>query len=502
MASQGFDERRRPAALDLTPARHGPSDSTSTDGSLKVPRTPRFAEATSIHSPVDMRSPFADPEKSHVAQSQPGEIGFGYINNDGNRESVAVPMTPGSPLKSAMKVPGTPARLFSNPLSPTFREEYILEKRELSTEKEQAKDIKIKTRVRLAKFALRGVSFSCSLIILSMLSSSFAIFNATRSLPSQSSMSSWAPGTASRSWPQKLTLSMACLSLFVCILVFLAYCRGGHKRAEKVNTYYTMFAIGWFIASMILWVVTAAIFQHARDTSSNQDMWGWACVDNTRSDVFSQKVDYQLVCRLQNWTLICIIIEVVVEVISVALYSVVFYRYYTKRRLFKSMDMRDRARSDLYLAQLRTQSAPNTPGFGPKSPSFAAPKSPALSNYAMSPRHPPAAYRNLSDIDEVSSFTPGGRVVEPESQFTPQLQPGFKLQAPPVKAPSATPKMGQGPRSPAGPAAPTPPGEHLAERAPQSVDEPIYDEVPIPGAYTGQAIKSPPPTQTSFRQAR
>jgi hypothetical protein len=50
-------------------------------------------------------------------------------------------MTPKSPLKSAMKVPGTPARKFDNPLSPTFREEEILEKREFDTEKQQAKDL-------------------------------------------------------------------------------------------------------------------------------------------------------------------------------------------------------------------------------------------------------------------------------------------------------------------------------------------------------------------------
>lgn len=95
----------------------------------------------------------------------------------------------------------------------------------------------------MAKFALRGVNFSCSLIILSMLSSTFAVFNATRALPSQSRMPSWA--TSTNAWPQKLVLSMACLSLLACILVFVAYFRGGHKRAEKVGTYYTLFAIGW-----------------------------------------------------------------------------------------------------------------------------------------------------------------------------------------------------------------------------------------------------------------
>lgn len=97
--------------------------------------------------------------------------------------------------------------------------------------------------MRLAKVALRGVNFSCSLIIISMISASFAIFNATKTLPNQSSMPSWAEGTDT--WPQKLVLAMACVSLFACILVFLAYCRGGHRRAEKVATYYTMFAIGW-----------------------------------------------------------------------------------------------------------------------------------------------------------------------------------------------------------------------------------------------------------------
>ncbi|KAH7329309.1 hypothetical protein B0I35DRAFT_419918 [Stachybotrys elegans] len=469
MARQGADEKKRPAALNLTRSRSPSSGSSSSESSLKHPRTPRFAEATSIHSPIDARSPFADPVSSQVAQSQPGDIGFGYISN---QDHVAVPMTPKTPLKSAMKVPGTPARQFTNPLSPTFREEEILEKREAATDKEQVRDVRIKTRVRMAKFALRGVSFSCSLIILAMLSSTFAIFNATRSLPNQSRMPAWADNT--NPWPQILVLTIACISLLTCIMVFVAYCRGGHRRAERVNTYYTMFAIGWFIFSLILWAVTAALFQHTRNNSNNRDMWGWSCVSNNRSTVFGNEVDYQLICRLQNWTMICIIIEIVVEVICIALYSVVFYRYYTKRRLAKSMDLRDRARSDLYLAQLRSQSAPNTPGF--------APKSPALSQYAMSPRHPPAAFRNLSDIEE-SPFTPGVQVAEPQSQFGSKPQSEFKLQAPPTKAPSATPKMS--------PAAFTP-----------APEEPTYDAVPIPGAYSDQVVRSPPPAQTTFGHSR
>jgi uncharacterized membrane protein len=489
MAGQGND-KRRPAALNLAPVRKISSDSD--DSSLKGPRTPRFAEATSVHSPIEARSPFADPEKSHVAQAQPGDIGFGYINH---RESVNVPMTPKTPLKSALKVPGTPGRQL-NPLSPTFREEEMLEKREESTSKEQARDLRIKTRVRMAKFALRGVSFSCSLIIISMLSASFAIFNATKALPTKNDTPSWAPNTSA--WPQILVLVMASISVLGCIIVFLAYCRGGHRRAEKVATYYTMFAIGWFILSMIMWAISAALFQHSKNSSNNKDMWGWSCVNNPRADNFSSEVDYSLVCRLQNWTLICIIIEVVVEVICITLYSVVFYRYYTKRRLHKSMDVRDRARSDLYLAQLRTQSAPNTPGFGPKSPAF--------SQYAMSPRHPPATFGNLGDIEE-SPFTPGVQMAEPQSQFATSAHSGFRLQAPPSKAPSATPKTAQvgvfetpAPADNAAPRSLTPPGDGYY--APSAPNEPTYAAVPIPGAYADQAVKSPPAHQTSFGHAR
>lgn len=135
------DDRRRPAALNLSPSRSSSAGSSSTDSSLKQPRTPRFAEATTVYSPIEEGNmPFS--ERSQVAQAQPADVGFGYINDSNqNAQSVNMPMTPKSPLKSALRVPGTPGRRFDNPLSPTFREEEILEKREKDTDKEQAKDL-------------------------------------------------------------------------------------------------------------------------------------------------------------------------------------------------------------------------------------------------------------------------------------------------------------------------------------------------------------------------
>jgi len=144
-AASALTEKKRPDAF----TRERTSSSSSEEQLQKVPRTPRFAEATTVYSPIEAseegKSPFADPpttakSQTFMAQSQPSDIGFGYIN-DSSRDPVEVPQTPASPLKSAMKVPGTPGRKIDNPMSPTFREEQMLEKHEVMTEKEQARDL-------------------------------------------------------------------------------------------------------------------------------------------------------------------------------------------------------------------------------------------------------------------------------------------------------------------------------------------------------------------------
>jgi hypothetical protein len=168
-----------------------------------------------------------------------------------------------------------------------------------------------------------------------------------------------------------------------------------------------------------------------------------------------------------------------VEIITIIIYGVIFYRYYSKRQLRKSMDVRDKARSDLYLAQLRSQSAPNTPGFGPKSPGY--------SLYgAKSPRFPPAAYSSnpLSDAEEGM----GTRFVDaPKPGATPAVKP-FTLQPPPIKIHGATPKVSQSATF----------AENDNGHVPAAPGEQQYASVPIPGAYQPA---SPGPTQTSFGMA-
>lgn len=130
-----------------------------------------------------------------------------------------------------------------------------------------------------------------------MLSTTFAIFNATKALPPRNSLPVWAQGQ--QTWPQITLLCISCVSMVICVGIFWSYWRGGHNRAQKTAVYYTTFAIGFFIFSTVMWIIGAVILHSSRSHSNNQDMWGWACNDNKRRTLFQDEVHYALVCRLQ-----------------------------------------------------------------------------------------------------------------------------------------------------------------------------------------------------------
>lgn len=77
------------------------------------------------------------------------------------------------------------------------------------------------------------------------------------------------------------------------------YWRGGHKRAEKVAVYWTVFAVGTFIFTIVMWAIAAGIMQGSRNSAEGKDLWGWACKDNVRRKLFEEDINYKLVCREQ-----------------------------------------------------------------------------------------------------------------------------------------------------------------------------------------------------------
>jgi hypothetical protein len=157
--------------------------------------------------------------------------------------------------------------------------------------------------------------------------------------------------------------------------------------------------------------------------------------------------------------LICIIIEIVVDTITIAIYAVVFYRFWSKRKLRKSMDARDKARSDLYLAQLRSQSAPNTPGF-PRTP--------------MTPGTP------YMKADPINSAENGVSTQYAVSRSPGLSSPGgsFQLQRPPTR----TVETGSQSDLPLSPGLVERVNDHMGA----APGEKTYESVPIPSA-----LKSP-----------
>ena len=256
------------------------------------------------------------------------------------------------------------------------------------------------------------------------------------------------------------------------MIIFYAYFRGGHKRAEKAAVYYTVFAVFFFAFSIVMWGFSAGILHGAKANGNGKDLWGWSCVNNKRSQMFQNDIHYAVVCRLQNWSLVCCLIEVIVEVITIAIYAVVFYRFYSKRKLTKSMDVRDKARSDLYLAQLRTQSAPNTPGFAttPRSPYFPA---------------SPGIHRNMDAYASAENGTAFGA----HTQYIDATQPSnatkqpFQLQPPPIRIQNASPKSAQDGFESIALASQSRNEDRFNEHVEAAPGEQTYAAVPIPGAY-------------------
>ncbi|PYH43437.1 uncharacterized protein BP01DRAFT_384629 [Aspergillus saccharolyticus JOP 1030-1] len=441
--------------------RDSPDSSTS---SFQSPRVARFAETETIHSPAfaaDLeRSPFADPPEDSQTPPNVSDVGFGYVaaSDPAHHASHHDLPTPG--LRSALKVPGTPGRTL-NPLSPTFREEFYVEKQEKVTEKENARDLRIKLRVRVAKVFLRFINFGCSLIVLTILGTTLTVFHATKSIPERNTFPPWETGT--NPWPQYLLLGVSCLSLLACLAVFWGYWKGGHKRAEKFAFYYSSITVGVFVFDLVMWIVAAAIFQHSKSSGNNKDLWGWSCVHNEREQLFQDQIDYALLCRLQDWGLVCAVIEIVLEILVLLVYVIVAYRFWTKRKLARSMDRRDRARTDLYMAQLR-QSAPNTPGF----PTTKAP--------FVSTGIPHDAF-----LQDSYSAAENGEVYATQFAYQPtenRTQAPFQLKPPPIRVQHATPQPVQ--EEFCAPALiPTNSSHHMGA----APGERTYEGVPIPVAY-------------------
>ena len=125
------------------------------------------------------------------------------------------------------------------------------------------------------------------------------------------------------------------------------------------------------------------------------------------------------------------------------------------------MDLRDKARTDLYLAQLKAQSAPNTPGIQ---------KTPMTSNFPSHLHDDP-----IDAAENGEHYSEGTQFASKHQSFS-QPKP-FTLQPPPIKIHAASPTVSQEKFDPA-------PKPQVQDHVPAAPGEQTYAAVPIPGAYS------------------
>lgn len=130
-----------------------------------------------------------------------------------------------------------------------------------------------------------------------MLSSTFTIFNATKALPPRNNLPPWAVGT--QIWPQVTLLCIAGVSLVMSIYVMWTFWRKGQRKGRKIAAYYTAFSVAFYTFSIIMWGIGAGILHMSKANGKGQDIWGWSCKNNVRSQLFQSDVSYSLICRMQ-----------------------------------------------------------------------------------------------------------------------------------------------------------------------------------------------------------
>ncbi|KAI7909506.1 hypothetical protein M9X92_011599 [Pyricularia oryzae] len=130
----------------------------------------------------------------------------------------------------------------------------------------------------MAKFRLRGVSFSCSLIVVAVMFTVLTMFDAAKVHQGASH--------AQQHARLILILTVSCLSVVICMFIFWPYCRGGYRKVEKVAVYHTLLTIGGFIVRIGL-DSDCCFFP----TSAQQQ--------RQQGHTFEDDVDYSLLCRLQ-----------------------------------------------------------------------------------------------------------------------------------------------------------------------------------------------------------
>ncbi|KAK9320353.1 hypothetical protein V1517DRAFT_329565 [Lipomyces orientalis] len=194
------------------------------------------------------------------------------------------------------------------------------------------RDMRHKSRVRIARAGLRIFNFMCAAVVLGLTASTLAVFDATRDL-TEGPFRAW-PADAN-SWPTIVTLVVAAVSVALNSVILFLLAAVSWRSSSRLDTVATVFSVISFVAGIILWSVVSGSLKLSglKVESAGTDIWTWSCRKGPRRDAFEGEIDFARICLQNDWNFICAILQISAELLSAGVMLFGLYRRVTKKRL-------------------------------------------------------------------------------------------------------------------------------------------------------------------------
>ncbi|KAI9714641.1 MAG: hypothetical protein M1812_006306 [Candelaria pacifica] len=203
-------------------------------------------------------------------------------------------------------------------------------------ERMKNKDTKLKRLIRRIRLISRISALCLSIAITALMIHTLLTFQKTRNTKRNTPSgprTAWHADT--KLWPTILCLCIASISLFLNLIIVLAYYRSV-KTANKANTISTVFTGGVVGFHIVYWGVAAALYKYAKDTDGvSNDLWGWSCSNAARTiqNEFRAEVDFDRICAVQTGGWVTSLVEVGLEVFTLVAFAIAFMRVRHRKQM-------------------------------------------------------------------------------------------------------------------------------------------------------------------------
>ncbi|KAI9680242.1 MAG: hypothetical protein M1822_007241 [Bathelium mastoideum] len=166
----------------------------------------------------------------------------------------------------------------------------------------QARDKKLKYRIRVLKVLSRFLSLILSLATLAPLSLTLQKFLSTRDvLIPVNGVPRTAWSASPKTWPMYMYITLAAISTVLNLIILLAYLRS-IRQANRASAVASVFESVVLVGHVAIWAAGAALYRVGKDEGEHaRDLWGWTCSLGAAKiqNEFSKEINFGRYCNIQ-----------------------------------------------------------------------------------------------------------------------------------------------------------------------------------------------------------